>query len=74
MGRMNWLFTSPGDGYGAQTILFAFSVTLFALPLATLLAASLVEELLKRRPGKLDLTYEPLALRHFKLVKGTRSP
>lgn len=74
MGRMNWLITSPGDGYGAQTVMFVFSMVLLTLPLAALLAASLFEDLRKHRSDECDFAYEPLALRSFRVTKATRFP
>ncbi|MBV8067254.1 MAG: hypothetical protein JO113_04695 [Candidatus Eremiobacteraeota bacterium] len=63
---MNSFFASPGYSYASDTLLFAFSVALLALPLAALIAASLLQEPVKQRFGRRELAPEPLLLRGSK--------
>jgi hypothetical protein len=62
---MSSLFGLPGNNYGAETVVFVLSVALLALPLATLIAASLLEGLMRQRSGRRVLAPAPLSLRRF---------
>jgi membrane-associated phospholipid phosphatase len=64
--QMNSLFAPSGHSYVADTLLFAFSVALLTLPLAALIAVSLLREPLKQRFGRRELAPEPLLLRRSK--------
>ena len=58
---MSSFFGLSNNGYGAD-MLFGLSVVLLALPVAALLAGSLLEALMRQRPSGL-LAPAPLALR-----------
>jgi len=63
MVLMGSLFASPGQNYGVEGFLFAFTAVLLTLPLAALIAASLFEGLIRRRARRGQLAPAPLALR-----------
>jgi hypothetical protein len=63
MVLMGSLFASPGQNYGVEGFLFAFTAVLLTLPLAALIAASLCEGLIRRRTRRGQLAPAPLALR-----------
>ena len=60
---MSAFFTSPGDGYGFDTLLFVVAVAVLALPVAALLAASLLEEPLRRMGRQPALAPQAIGVR-----------
>jgi hypothetical protein len=63
------LFASPGDGYGAETLMFVLTVVILALPVALLFAASFFQRHCRQRAGSRDVALEPLPLRSLELIK-----
>jgi hypothetical protein len=53
MAKMNLLSASPGNGYAAETLMFAITVVLLALPPALLFAASFLQGRMRERAGTL---------------------
>lgn len=70
---MNSVFASSGQGYGAEAIMFAFSIVLLTLPLAALFVGAFFERWVRHRPSRRDLVPEPLRLRSFKPLRETQS-
>jgi hypothetical protein len=63
---MSSFFALPNDNYGAQTLAFVLSVVLLALPLAALIAASLLEDVTRQRSARRLLAPAPLSLRRLR--------
>jgi hypothetical protein len=64
--EMSSFFALPNDNYGAQTLVFVLSVALLALPLAALIAASLLEDVARQRTSRRLLAPAPLSLRRLR--------
>ena len=60
---MDSFFGLPNNDYSADTLIFVLSVVFLALPLAALIAASLLEGPMRQRAGRHRLAPAPLSLR-----------
>lgn len=66
---MSSFFGLPSQDYGAETLLFAAFVMLLTLPLGALIAASLFDDLIRRRAGRGRTAQAPLSLRRARQLE-----